>query len=57
MNANAAKDSCMNEQVSQSIQREFCEFCDTDGCNGASAYGPAALLIVLSAAVTKLLFL
>lgn len=29
--ANQAKDACMKEQVSQSIQREFCEFCETDG--------------------------
>lgn len=29
--ANQAKDACMKEQVSQSIQREFCEFCETEG--------------------------
>lgn len=30
-NANESKDACMHEQVSRSIQREFCEICDTDG--------------------------
>lgn len=54
-NPNESKDSCMHEQVSSSIQREFCEICDTDGCNGASQYGPAILFVIVSAAITKFL--
>lgn len=45
----------MHEQVSRSIQREFCEVCDTDGCNGAAQYGPAIAFVIVSAAVTKFL--
>lgn len=54
-NVNDAKDACMHEQVSRSIQREFCEVCDTDGCNGGAQYGPAILFVIVSAAVTKFL--
>lgn len=32
-----------------------CDTCEKDGCNGASQYGPFALLVVLSVAVAKFL--
>ncbi|XP_031638946.1 uncharacterized protein LOC116351249 [Contarinia nasturtii] len=30
----AAKDECLNNNVPPYIKTEFCETCDTDGCNG-----------------------
>lgn len=31
-----------------------CVTCDTDGCNGATKYGPIAVLIVLPVAIAKI---
>lgn len=33
----------------------LCEKCETDGCNGATQYGPIAILIVLPIAIVKFL--
>lgn len=49
-------DKCMLERTPSYIQREFCEFCEEDGCNGAIAYGPITLLVAASAALKILLF-
>lgn len=52
---NAQPNSCINAQTPSYIKTEFCETCTTDGCNGASQYGPAALMVLLTALVAKLL--
>ncbi|XP_049280231.1 uncharacterized protein LOC125762322 [Anopheles funestus] len=52
---NTSPNSCLNAQTPSYIKTEFCETCLTDGCNGASQYGPAALMILISALVAKLL--
>lgn len=36
--------------VGQSVA-DFCEHCDTDGCNGAAQYGPMAAIIAIPAIV------
>uniref|UniRef100_A0A6E8VWJ5 Protein quiver n=1 Tax=Anopheles coluzzii TaxID=1518534 RepID=A0A6E8VWJ5_ANOCL len=52
---NTPPNSCLNAQTPSYIKTEFCETCITDGCNGAAQYGPAALMILISAFVAKLL--
>ncbi|KFB46236.1 AGAP008640-PA-like protein [Anopheles sinensis] len=52
---NAPPNACTNAQTPSYIKTEFCETCLTDGCNGASQYGPAALLVVVTAFLAKLL--
>lgn len=52
---NAAPNSCINAQTPSYIRTEFCETCTTDGCNGASQYGPAVAMVLLMALVAKLL--
>uniref|UniRef100_A0A2M4C2B6 Putative secreted protein n=2 Tax=Anopheles marajoara TaxID=58244 RepID=A0A2M4C2B6_9DIPT len=52
---NAPPNSCLNTQTPSYIKTEFCETCTTDGCNGAAEYGPAAVLVLVSALVAKLL--
>uniref|UniRef100_A0A182YN72 Protein sleepless n=1 Tax=Anopheles stephensi TaxID=30069 RepID=A0A182YN72_ANOST len=52
---NTPPNSCVNAQTPSYIKTEFCETCLTDGCNGAAQYGPAALMILISALVAKLL--
>lgn len=32
-----------------------CEICESDGCNGATQYGPAALLICIPLVIVKIL--
>lgn len=43
----------MNERTPSYIQREFCEYCDSDGCNGAAQYGPMAAIILIPAVLLK----
>lgn len=57
MNEYDPVDICMNERTPSYIQREFCEFCEYDGCNGAAQYGPVALLVALSVVSLKMLLL
>ncbi|XP_053672548.1 uncharacterized protein LOC128722887 [Anopheles nili] len=52
---NTPPNSCLNAQTPSYIKNEFCETCLTDGCNGASSYGPALLMILASALFAKLL--
>lgn len=52
---NAAPNSCINAQTPSYIRTEFCETCTTDGCNGASQYGPVVAMVLLMALVAKLL--
>ncbi|XP_055635645.1 uncharacterized protein LOC129775231 [Toxorhynchites rutilus septentrionalis] len=52
---NAPPNHCINAATPGYIKTEFCETCTTDGCNGASQYGPAALVVLLMALVAKLL--
>lgn len=52
---NAPPNSCTNAQTPSYIKTEFCETCLTDGCNGASQYGSAALMVLVSALLAKLL--
>ncbi|XP_058057147.1 uncharacterized protein LOC131208421 [Anopheles bellator] len=52
---NAPPNSCLNAQTPSYIRTEFCETCTTDGCNGAAEYGPAAVVVLVSALVAKLL--
>lgn len=47
----------MSERTPQYIQREFCEYCEYDGCNGAVQYGPIALLVAAPAVALKFLLL
>lgn len=54
---NASKNDCMNNKVPPHTENEFCETCDTDGCNGASQFGPVALLITVPVAIAKILSL
>lgn len=54
-NIYAPKDECMNVNTPSSVKNEFCETCDSDGCNNASQYGPAAMLIIISACFAKIL--
>lgn len=56
-NINAPKDECINNNTPSYIKTEFCETCDTDGCNGAAQYGPVALLVAIPVAITKILLL
>lgn len=42
-------DKCLYDRTPTHVQREFCEYCDADGCNGAAQYGPIAALVVISA--------
>lgn len=56
-NMYAPSDECMNQnQQNQpaAITTEFCETCSDDGCNGAMQYGATALLVVVSAIVSKI---
>lgn len=55
--ANAPKNECLNNNTPSYIKTEFCETCSTDGCNGAAQYGPVALLVIIPAAIAKLLVL
>lgn len=55
-----AKDNCkMNENILRSLGRPNanveCLICKSDGCNGASQYGPIALLVALPVAIAKIL--
>lgn len=52
---NAPPNSCINAQTPSYIKTEFCETCTVDGCNGASQYGPAVVMVLLMAFVAKLL--
>lgn len=52
---NAPPNSCINSQTPSYIKTEFCETCTTDGCNGASQYGPAAAMVLVLALMAKLL--
>lgn len=37
------------------LMADVCEFCQTDGCNGAAAYGPIAMMIIsIPIAIVKL---
>lgn len=54
---NAPKNECLNNNTPSYIKTEYCETCATDGCNGAAQYGPVALLVVIPAAIAKLLVL
>lgn len=47
----------MNERTPSYIQREFCEYCEYDGCNGAIQYGPIALLVAAPVVALKFLLL
>lgn len=54
---NRPKDECLHNNTEAYIKMEFCESCDTDGCNNATQYGPLTLLIAVSVAFAKLLLL
>lgn len=53
----AHKNDCLNNNTPSYIKTEFCETCSTDGCNGATQYGPVALLVAIPVAVAKILLL
>lgn len=42
--ADISEEKCKNIPADSLV--EYCEICDTDGCNSAAQYGPLALLIV-----------
>lgn len=53
---NATKDECYDKEKTVSyIKNVDCKVCDADGCNGASAYGPIALMMIGPVAVAKVL--
>lgn len=53
----AHKNDCLSNNTPSYIKTEFCETCQTDGCNGAAQYGPVALLVAIPVAVAKILLL
>ncbi|XP_055683099.1 uncharacterized protein LOC129789974 [Lutzomyia longipalpis] len=52
---NTPPDTCMKATTPSFIETEFCETCSHDGCNGASQYGPVALLVAIPAVLAKVL--
>lgn len=52
---NAPRDACANANTPEYIRTEFCETCDTEGCNGAGQFGPIAVLVAIPAVVAKIL--
>lgn len=57
-NIYAPSDECMNmnqnPNVPSAITTEFCETCSDDGCNSGIQHGATALLVVISALVSKI---
>lgn len=53
-NVYAPQGECVNENAPSSVTTEFCETCDTDGCNGASQHSPIAIMIVVSVIAAKI---
>lgn len=51
---NATKNGCTNSVTSPYVKTEFCETCDTDGCNSATQYAPVALLVAIPVAIAKI---
>jgi hypothetical protein len=54
---NAPRDSCYNTNTPSYIRTEYCQTCTTDGCNGASQYGPIAMLVAIPVVIAKMLVL
>lgn len=44
---NAVPNTCLNTNTPSYIKTEFCETCNTDGCNGAGQFGPIAILVAI----------
>lgn len=49
----APRNECVNAHTPSYIKTDFCETCDTDGCNGATHYGPYAILIAIPIFIAK----
>ncbi|CRL01013.1 CLUMA_CG014398, isoform A [Clunio marinus] len=54
---NAPADSCMRTQTPSYIKTEFCETCGHDGCNGASTFSVATILVLIPAVIAYFLAL
>jgi len=54
---NAPRDSCYSTNTPSYIKTEYCQTCTTDGCNGASQYGPIAMLVGIPVVIAKMLVL
>lgn len=52
---NAPRDACANANTPEYIRTEFCETCDTEGCNGAGQFAPIALLVAIPTVIAKIL--
>lgn len=54
---NAPRDSCYSTNTPSYIKTEYCQTCNTDGCNGAGQFGPIAMLVAVPVVVAKMLVL
>ena len=48
---------CLDSEFILVMQSGIAESCDSDGCNGASQYGPIAMMIAIPVIVMKILML
>lgn len=53
-NIYAPNTECVNDNAPSSVKTEFCETCDTDGCNGALQHSPIIAIIIISVIATRI---